>query len=130
MNKNFAFFYVILLMVSLLFSCDRGNLNKEFGQYAVAINYNGDDFVELHFSIDGKGCGKLVPVPKVNPSYVEDCKMLGEPDQLTNIFVLQEIPVGKHLLEIKTDGGSVIKVLEFEMLDRECVFQEADIAFD
>ncbi len=117
-------------MVALLFSCDKGNLNKEFGQYAVAINYNGDDFIELHFLIDGKGCGKLAPVPKVNPSYVEDCKMLGKPDQLTNIFVLKEITVGKHSLEIKTNAGVVIKTLEFEMLDRECVFQETNIVFD
>lgn len=110
--------------------CDKENVNREFGQYAVAVSYLGDDFLRLRFIIDGKECGNFVPVPKVNPSYVEDCSALRKPDNLTNVFVLKKIPIGRHELEIKTENGALVKKLEFEMINKECVFQNLEIELD
>ena len=79
------------------------------------------------FVIDGKECGTFVPAPNVPPSYVEDCSTLNKPDQLTNIFILKEISPGEHTVEIKTAEDELLKTLDFQMVDKECVFQELSI---
>ena len=118
---------LFLLAICLLFSCDKDNVNKKFGQYAVAVSYNGNDFLELHLVIDGKECGKFTPVPNVNPSYLQDCSELKKPDNLTNVFVLKQITPGGHTLEMKTADGKLVKTLAFQMQQKECVFQEINI---
>lgn len=129
-NKINTPLILFFLSISLLFACDKENVNKEFGQYAVAITYSGNSFLRLYFVIDGKECGSFVPAPDVVPSYAEDCSSLKDPDNLTNVFVLKEVPVGEHTLEIRTAGGNVVKTLEFQMLNKECVFQDLDIEFN
>jgi hypothetical protein len=69
-------------------------------------------------------------VPNINPSYVEDCSVLRKPNNLTNVFVLKKIPVGKHDVEIRTESGTLIKKLQFEMINKECVFQNLEIELD
>lgn len=129
-NKIIFSFVILFFTISLLLACDKDNVNKEFGQYAVSVTYSGNSFLRLHFVIDGKECGSLVPTPNVAPSYVEDCSSLKKPDNLTNVFVLEEVPVGEHTLEIRSDEGNVVEMLAFEMLDKECVFQDLNIAFN
>ncbi|MGV3545771.1 MAG: hypothetical protein ACO1N4_01830 [Pedobacter sp.] len=129
-KKINASLFLSLFSVLLFGSCDKENINKEFGQYAVAVSYLGNDFLQLHFLIDGKECGQFVPVPNINPSYVEDCSVLRKPDNLTNVFVLKKIPVGKHDVEIRTESGTLIKKLQFEMINKECVFQNLEIELD
>lgn len=131
MIKQFnASLFVCLFSIFFFLGCDKENINKEFGQYAVAISYTGNDFLQLRFVIDGKECGQFVPVPNVNPSYVEDCSVLSKPSNLTNVFVLKKIPVGKHELQIKTESGALVEKLQFEMINKECVFQNLAIELD
>ena len=121
---------LFFLMICLIFSCDKEELNKEFGKYSIAVNYKGTELLELHFVMDGEELGRFIPVSGVNPSYVTDCKTLTHPDELINVVVFNEIAKGKHTLEINTSDGRLVKVLEFEMLNSECVFQDTDISFD
>ena len=116
-----------LFVLLLFFSCDKENINKEFGQYAVAVNYRGDEFKKLQFFIDGQDCGGLIPVPNVNASHVQDCRTLKKSKDLVNVFVERKVLTGKHVLEIKTEGGTLLKTLNFEMINRECVFQKIDL---
>ena len=116
-----------LFVLLLFFSCDKESINKEFGQYAVAVNYRGDEFKKLQFFIDGKECGELIPVPNVNASHVQDCRTLKKSKDLVNVFVERKVLTGKHVLEIKTEGGTLLKTLNFEMINRECVFQKIDL---
>lgn len=126
LNKTIVF--LILAFVFLFLSCDEENINKEFGQYAVAVTYSGNEFLQLHFVIDGEECGMFTPEPKVNPTYVRDCKDLKVPDNLTNVFVLKKIPAGGHIIEIKDSDGILLKTLSFEMINKECVFQNINLA--
>lgn len=117
-----------LFVLFLFFSCDKENINKEFGQYALAVNYRGDEFKKLQFFIDRKEVGALMPVPNVNASHVQDCSSLKKSKDLVNVFVERKVLTGKHVLEIKTEGGTLLKTLNFEMLNKECVFQKIDIS--
>lgn len=127
-NQTNIFFCLAFLIILSFFSCDEENINKEFGQYAVAVTYGGNELLELHFVIDGKECGMLVPESNVNPTYVKDCSALKAPDNLTNVFVLKEIPIGAHVIEIKNSNDILLKTLTFEMIDKECVFQKVNLA--
>lgn len=129
-NRTTFFLVLYFLLVPLFFACKKENVNKEFGQYAVAVTYSGYSPLELHFVIDGKECGSLIPAPNVNPSYLNDCGVLTNPNELTNVFVLKGISPGDHAIDIKTSEGEVVKKLTFKMLDKECVFQDLDIAFN
>ncbi|WAC40356.1 hypothetical protein [Pedobacter sp. SL55] len=132
MNKKInVFLSLAFLFIPFLFSCDKEeNLGAEFGQYAVAINYNGEDFLELHFSIDEEDCGMLAPVPNLNPTYLQNCDELKKTEQLINVFVLPEVAIGKHTLKVKTANGSVLKELAFEIGAKQCVFQQIDLSFN
>lgn len=126
--RNKSIVFLILVSVLSFLSCDKGNINKEFGQYAVAVTYSGNEFLQLHFVIDGEECGMFTPEPKVNPTYVKDCRDLKAPDNLTNVFVLKKIPAGGHVIEIKNSNGILLKTLAFEMINKECVFQDVNLA--
>ncbi len=132
MNKKInAFLSLALLFIPFLFSCEKEeNPGTEFGQYAVAVNYNGEDFLELHFSIDEEDCGTLAPVPNLTPTYLQNCDELKKPEQLINVFVLSKVAVGKHTLKVKTANGGFLKELEFEIGAKQCVFQQIDLSFN
>lgn len=121
--------FLILFTISLILSCDKEALDKEFGKYSIAVSYNGSESLELHFVMDGAEIGKFVPISGANPSYVADCKSLADPDQLINIVVFDKVTKGQHKLEIKTSDGNLVKTLAFEMLNGECVFQDTSISF-
>ena len=122
--------FLLFFAIFLFFSCDKENINKKLGQYAVSVNYTGREFLELQFEINGKACGNFAIVPAVNPSYIQDCSDLKKPDQLTNVFVLKDVVVGAHTLEIKTVSGRLLKKLDFQMVNKECIFQEVNIAIN
>lgn len=121
---------VFISSILLLFGCEEENFSKNAGQYALAISYQGQGVVELHFFIDDNDCGLLSAMPKVNPTYIDDCKKLKKAENLTNIFILKDVNPGKHVLKIKTPEGVVVNTLEFEMLDRECILQSVNIPLD
>lgn len=129
-KKNNVVIWLMLLSISLFSACDKENINKDLGQYAIAVTYNGTDSLELQFVIDGEVLGSFSPVPNVNPSYVGDCKDLKKPEELINVFVFKKIPIGLHQLEIKDKAGDLFKKLNFEMTDKECVFQEVSFSFN
>lgn len=123
--------YFSLLIAILISSCKKADdPDKDLGQYSVAISYSGSSDLALEFFINGHKCGTILPTPNVNPTYVDDCNSLDHPSKLTNVFVLKKIPVGKHKLEVKNTAGNLVKVLEFEMLNKECIFQELAITFN
>ena len=121
---------VFILLILLLFGCEDENFNKDTGQYALAINYQGTDLLELHFFIDDKDCGLLSALPQVNPTYVDDCKKLRRTENLTNVFLLKDVNPGKHVLTIKTPEGKFVNTLEFQMANRECVLQNVNITLN
>lgn len=120
---------VFVLSTLLFFSCEDENFSKDTGQYALAINYQGKELLELHFTIDDKDYGLVSALPQVNPTYVDDCKKLKNVANLTNIFLVKEMNPGKHVLKIKTREGQVINTLEFQISNRECVLQNVNISF-
>lgn len=119
---------LFFLSVAFLSACEDENFNKDFGQYGLSINYDGDEPLELHFILDGEKVGLLLAKPKVNPTYLKDCKNLKKEEHLLNVFVLKQVTSGKHSLEIQTPEGVAVQTLEFEMMDRECVFQDTVIS--
>ncbi|SOD14459.1 hypothetical protein [Pedobacter xixiisoli] len=128
--KKLTYLSLLFLLFAIISACEDENFNKDFGQYGLAINYDGNDPLELYFKLDGGEAGTLLVKPKANPTYVTDCKNLKKEDNLLNVFVLKEVTVGKHTLEIKTSEGVLIKTLEFEMINRECVFQDTILSFN
>ncbi|MFN0254275.1 hypothetical protein [Pedobacter ureilyticus] len=121
---------VIVLSILLLFGCEEEIFSKDTGQYALAINYQGTELLELHFFVDDKDCGLLSALPQVNPTYVDDCKKLKKAENLTNVFILKEVTPGKHVLTIKTPEGRLVNTLEFQMVNKECVLQNVNISLD
>jgi|GEM_PF-2864030 len=119
--------FSLLIALFFLSSCDKDNFNKKLGQYAVGLKYKGDANLKLHFLIDGKEIGTLKLVTTGRPSPVIDCKDLRKPENLINVFVIKDVAVGKHQLEIKTEAGILLETLEFNMFDKECVFQEIEV---
>lgn len=126
-KKINASIFTLLIALFLLPSCDKDNFNKKLGQYAIGLKYKGDAALNLRFSIDGKESGTLQAVTTVRPSPVNDCKDLKKPEHLVNVFVIKDVAVGKHQLEIRTESGILLETLEFNMSDKECVFQEIEI---
>ncbi len=126
-KKINASIFLLLIALFLLSSCDKDNFNKKLGQYAIVLKYKGDATLNLQFFIDGKESGTIQVVNTGRPSPVNDCKDLKKPENLINVFVIKEVTVGKHQLEIKTDSGILLETLEFNMFDKECVFQEIEI---
>lgn len=127
LKKINASIFLVLTALFLLASCDKDNFNKKLGQYAIGLKYKGDAALKLQFSVDGKESGTLQVVNTNRPSPVSDCKDLKKPETLINVFVVKDVTVGKHQLEIKTETGILLETLEFNMLDKECVFQEIEI---
>lgn len=127
LKKINASIFTLLIALFLLSSCDKDNFNKKLGQYAIGLKYNGDATLNINFFIDGKESGALKVVNTVRPSPVNDCKDLKKPENLINVFVVKDVAIGKHQLEIKTNTGILLKTLEFNMSDKECVFQEYEI---
>lgn len=126
-NKLNASLLIFGIAISMLFACDKENINKKYGQYSLAISYSGKELLELHFMMDGNDCGTLAPISGALPTRVQDCSTLKKPENLTNVFVLKEITPGAHTLEIKTADGNLVKKLEFQMVNKECVFQDINI---
>ena len=122
-----ASIFTLLIALFLLPSCDKDNFNKKLGQYAIGLKYKGDSALNLRFFTDGKEIGTLQVVTTGRPSPVNDCKDLKKPENLVNVFVIKDVAVGKHQLEIRTDSGVLLETLEFNMFDKECVFQEIEI---
>lgn len=127
LKKINASIFPLLIALFLLPSCDKDNFNKKLGQYAIGLKYKGDAALNLQFFIDGKESGTLQVVTTGRPSPVNDCKDLKKPENLINVFVIKDVSVGKHQLEIKTDTGILLETLEFNMSDKECIFQEIEI---
>jgi len=122
--------FLLFIVLFLLPSCDKDNVNKKLGQYAIGLKYNGDATLKLQFLIDGKESGTLQVVTTSRPSPINDCKDLKKPENLVNVFVVKNVTIGKHQLEIMTETGILLKTLEFNMLGKECVFQEIEIPLD
>lgn len=129
-QKINASVFLLFITIFLLSACDKDNLNKKLGQYAVSIKYKGDTAIPLHFFIDGKESGTVQVINTDRPSSVNDCKDLKKPENLVNVFVIKNVTVGKHQIEIKTDKGTLLENLEFNMFDKECVFQMIEIPLD
>ena len=127
LKKINASIFLLFIALFLLPSCDKDNFNKKLGQYAIGLKYKGDTALTLHFFIDGRESGTLQIMSTNRSSPINDCKDLKKPETLVNVFVAKNIAVGKHQLEIKTDSGTLLETLEFNMLDKECVFQEIHI---
>jgi hypothetical protein len=108
-------------------SCDKENINKESGQYAITFNYMGTQHVELLVYVDDQLSGSFFPVPNVVPSATTECRDLKDPDKLTNVYVIKDVAKGEHKIEIKNRNGQMVTTLQFEMIDRECVFQSFDL---
>mgnify|MGYP003582506545 CR=1 FL=1 len=130
LNKINASIFLLSMVISFLSSCNKDNLNKKFGQYAIGVKYDGDGALNLRFFIEGKESGTLQVMAIDRPSPINDCKDLKNPQELINVFVVQNVAVGKHQLEIKTEAGRLVETLEFNMFDRECIFQEISISAD
>ncbi len=131
MLKKITFSIFLLLIGLFLFpSCDKDNFNKKLGQYAIGLKYKGNVTLNLQFFIDGKESGTLQVVTTSRPSPINDCKDLKKPENLINVFVIKDVAVGKHQLEIKNSAGVLLETLQFNMSDRECVFQEYEIPLD
>lgn len=126
-KKINASIFLLLIGFFLFSSCDKDNFNKKLGQYAIGIKYKGDANLNLHFFIDGNENGTLQVVATSRPSPVNDCKDLKRPETLINVFVAKDVAIGKHRLEIKTETGILLETLEFNMQDKECVFQDIHI---
>lgn len=127
LKKINASIFLLLITLFLFSSCDKDNYNKKLGQYAVGVKYNGNKTISLRFFINGVESGLLELVSTNRPSPVNDCRDLKKPSELVNVFVVKGVPVGKHKLEIKTETGLLLETLEFNMLDKECVFQQIEI---
>jgi len=112
----------------MLSSCDKENINKEHGQYAITFNYAGSQHLELLVYVDGELSGSFFPVPNVIPSSTTECSDLKNPEALTNVYVVKNIAKGEHKIELKTKDNDLITTMEFEMLDKECVFQNFNLS--
>lgn len=122
LNKIKFILSLLFVFISLL-SCDKENINKENGQYAITFNYVGTQHLELLVYVDGQLSGSFFPAPNVVPSSTTECRDLKDPDKLTNVYVIKDVTKGEHTIELRSKSDELITTLQFEMLDRECVFQ-------
>lgn len=126
-KNSVLFFFALLGIMPALLSCKKQAMQKGYGRYAVAIAYHGTDNIELELNMDGMPIGKFCPVPNIAPSRIATCSDIDNPEQLLNVFVIPQILEGKHLIEIKGVPNNTVKVLNFEMADQTCVFQEVEV---
>jgi hypothetical protein len=111
----------------MLSSCDKENINKEYGQYAISFNYTGSQLLELLVYVDGELSGSFFPIPNVIPSSTSECSDLKNPETLTNVYVIKNVTKGEHKVVLKTKAQNLITKMEFEMVDKECVFQNFNL---
>ncbi|MGE6219076.1 hypothetical protein ACQKCH_04560 [Nubsella zeaxanthinifaciens] len=126
LNKIKFILSLLFVFISLL-SCDKANINKENGQYAITFNYVGTQHLELLVYVDGQLSGSFFPAPNVVPSSTTECRDLKDPDKLTNVYVIKDVTKGEHTIELRSKSDELITTLQFEMLDRECVFQSFNL---